>query len=863
MPDDYTRDRSTRGYVAVGGTATGVIETGNDWDWFRVELVAGRTYTIDLEGDDTGGGTLDSTVLRGLYDSDGRRISGTQTNGGGEGDNARLEFTPAESGSYYISARGYRMQTGSYTVRVTQTDAPPDFAETSYTFELAENADGSTDRVALGTVSATDPEASTVTYGIEGGNDAGLFEVDSATGELFYTGTGEDYESGTTGHELTVRASDGNLHADVAVNVTVTDVAEDDYPRNRSTEGYVPVGGTATGVIETGNDWDWFRVELVAGRTYTIDLEGDDTGGGTLDSTVLRGLYDSDGRRISGTQTNGGGEGDNARLEFTPAESGSYYISARGYRMQTGSYTVRVTQTDAPPDFAETSYTFELAENADGSTDRVALGTVSATDPEASTVTYGIEGGNDAGLFEVDSATGELFYTGTGEDYESGTTGHELTIRASDGNLHADVAVNVTVTETVQVTPRPTSPTVTGTPIGNPDVSQPEWIQIGILDYSHPRWLLKSFDYGMLWAGWGFGLGGSQRGAPEEIVIAEVDGVTALRFNPANRTSAWYDRNPGAADHPVHGERDWEIQDDFFFPRLAWTAGDDPYLIAQVYLGSSRSSDYTSLRMPALYENSSGGEARTWPGIFYRDGLLQIRGPGRGDIAVTPSGHEGKGWVTLGMTVDDHGDITYVGRYGTHSLAELFGHPDFEYRNSDISREHDRSYFPLTHSGNTVGMFSQHISDDSVNAIAYIEYGKNLVVDNDSIPDGATQLGDITQLNGPRFPHGKVNGDSDVMDYYSFTLSEPRNVLLGLRRLDAAADLVLENAEGNVLASGTEAGTMDERIRKTLEAGEYYVRVEAREPGHNAYVFRYGVTAVDEGAGTTDNHTLGIAEDVM
>ena len=38
------------------------------------------------------------------------------------------------------------------------TNEAPAFGEASYAFDLAENADGSTDRVALGTVSATDPE---------------------------------------------------------------------------------------------------------------------------------------------------------------------------------------------------------------------------------------------------------------------------------------------------------------------------------------------------------------------------------------------------------------------------------------------------------------------------------------------------------------------------------------------------------------------------------------------------------------------------------------------------------------------------------------------------------------------------------
>ena len=44
MPDDYSADRFTTGTVAVGGSATGVIETALDQDWFAVEQVVGRGF---------------------------------------------------------------------------------------------------------------------------------------------------------------------------------------------------------------------------------------------------------------------------------------------------------------------------------------------------------------------------------------------------------------------------------------------------------------------------------------------------------------------------------------------------------------------------------------------------------------------------------------------------------------------------------------------------------------------------------------------------------------------------------------------------------------------------------------------------
>ena len=437
VTDDFEAGTGTTGTVAVGGSATGEIETGGDFDWFGVELVAGRTYVIDLEGDDTGGGTLDSTVLHGLYDADGNRISGTQTNGGGEGDNARLTYTAPESGTYYIAARGYLDQTGSYTVRVTDTTpAPqeaPGFDQQGYAFALAENADGSTARVSLGTVSAVDPEGAALSYSIAGGNGSGLFEIDAASGELFYTGAGEDFEAGTGPFELTVRASDGDLFTDTTVTVGVADVqeapafAEQGYAfalaenadggTNRVSLGTVsavdPEGAALSYSIAGGNASGLFEIDAASGELfYTGAGEDFEAGTGPFELTVRA----SDGELFTDT-----------------------------------TVTVSVTDVQEAPAFGAQAYLLGLAENTDGSTNGVSLHTVSAVDPEGAALSYSLEGGNGSGLFEIDVASGELFYTGTGEDYESGTTSFDLTVRASDGELFTDTTVTVSVTDVQEV----------------------------------------------------------------------------------------------------------------------------------------------------------------------------------------------------------------------------------------------------------------------------------------------------------------------------------------------------------------------------------------------------------------------------
>ena len=714
MPDDYTSDTQTTGAVAVGGSATGEIETSNDFDWFAVDLIAGHTYVIDLEGADSGGGALQDPVLRGLYDAAGNRIAGARDNDGGVGRDARLTFTAATTGAYYIEARGHSNQTGEYTVRVTEwvdtdaerggatdlgditalagpqfpaasldgssdsvdywrftlsearrvglglrqqdanadlfledaegnvlysgteegtasewisqtlpagtyfvrveaqeeganefklrygvsaanpavvaaleqqqqgTDEAPAFVAGSYAFSLAENADGGAIPVSLGLVQATDPEDEKITYSIEAGDSGGLFAIDSETGALSYRGAGEDYESETTSYELTVRASDGGLHSEVTVTVNVTDAQEapafaegsyafdlaenaagvslglvqatdpedetiiysieagdsgglfaidsetgalsyqgagedyesgttsyeltvrasdgtnatdtivtvnvtdlqepeeveplvtqseqstpqtvsepagEDLPTNTSTIGRVAVGDTATGKIGSTGDRDGFAVELLAGRTYIIDLRGSPTGDGTLDDPYLRGIKGPDGSRIAGVSNDDGGEGYNSQLNFTPTESGTHYIIAGAYS-GLGAYEVEVRDVspqtaqqktvNGPPAFGQTSYEFTLTENADGGANGVSLGAVSATDPEDSTITYSIEAGDSGGLFAIDSETGALSYQGAGEDYESGTTSYDLTVRASDGGLHSDVTVTVNVTDVAE-----------------------------------------------------------------------------------------------------------------------------------------------------------------------------------------------------------------------------------------------------------------------------------------------------------------------------------------------------------------------------------------------------------------------------
>ena len=107
MPDDYPPDRSTTGIVRVGDSATGVLETRGDIDWFRVRLQPGKTYRIDLEGAATRAGTLTDPELLGVHDYRGLRLApDILSDDAGAGLNSRLLFTADRYGEYYIAAGG-------------------------------------------------------------------------------------------------------------------------------------------------------------------------------------------------------------------------------------------------------------------------------------------------------------------------------------------------------------------------------------------------------------------------------------------------------------------------------------------------------------------------------------------------------------------------------------------------------------------------------------------------------------------------------------------------------------------------------------------------------------------------------------
>ena len=124
-PDEFASSVSDTthpfGQLAVGGSATGVLQQAGDHDLFAVQLQAGATYSISELGHQSGAGTLADPFLQ-IHDAAGNVLASNDDIVSGTNPDSRLTFVAPTSGTYYVDAGSFvDGYTGSYKVTVTQT----------------------------------------------------------------------------------------------------------------------------------------------------------------------------------------------------------------------------------------------------------------------------------------------------------------------------------------------------------------------------------------------------------------------------------------------------------------------------------------------------------------------------------------------------------------------------------------------------------------------------------------------------------------------------------------------------------------------------------------------------------------------
>jgi len=285
--------------VSVNGSVSGTIDFAGDQDWYRVTLVAGNQYAFELLAVDSGLGTLNDPLLR-LLNGSGTEL--VLDDDSGVGLESRITFTASAGGTYFLSAQGYATDTGTFQLTVTNLGSAVDVAGSTAT--IAAVADGAPATGTIGAAGDQDWYRVTLATGHQYRFD--LLGIDSGVGTLndpflrLLNGSGaelvtdDDSGSGLESHIAFTAGASGTYYLSAqsvgsgvgTFRLEVDDLGvapADTVPGSTATSATVATNGTpVAGTIGIAGDQDWYRVTLAAGTQYRFDLQGFESGQGTL-----------------------------------------------------------------------------------------------------------------------------------------------------------------------------------------------------------------------------------------------------------------------------------------------------------------------------------------------------------------------------------------------------------------------------------------------------------------------------------------------------------------------------------------------------------------------------------------------------
>ncbi|MCB8981162.1 MAG: cadherin domain-containing protein [Ardenticatenaceae bacterium] len=322
--------------------------------------------------------------------------------------------------------------TEDVVINLTNVNEPPVISP-SGPFNVSENTMTGTP---VTTVSATDVDASDViTFSITAGNTANAFTLGASTGVLSIAdGSLLDYDTPPTSYTLTIKAEDiagafdtedvvinlTNINEPPSISETTLSVVENSA--NTSLVGLVPASD------EDANDIGNLTFAILPGNgagAFAIANDGSNNGRITVANSSLLDYETKTSYVLNVIVT------DTLGLD------------------NTATVTINLTNVyDVAPNVSNA--TFFVVE---GSANGVAVGTVTATDPELSygdILTFAIIGGNTGTVFAINSTTGQITVPDTSKLDADTMPTFNLTVRATDRGGKID-----TGTITINVSPLP------------------------------------------------------------------------------------------------------------------------------------------------------------------------------------------------------------------------------------------------------------------------------------------------------------------------------------------------------------------------------------------------------------------------
>ena len=249
-----------------------------------------------------------------------------------EGDETLTVSIGGVSASAVVKDTSKAAATPSYALTASNSSINEGSIAT-FTLTTTNVASGTSVPYTLSGISASD---------VSGGSLSGNAVVNSSgTATISVTLLNDQFTEGS--ETLTVSA--GGASASTVVNDTSISALVDDYPWSTGTTGILNTSGsTLNGNIEINDDYDLFKVNLIAGSRYTIDLVPQSTAGLT-DPFLL--LYNPSVTFLLDDDNSGGGL--NSQISYTALTSGTYYVGVRHSTLTgTGGYKVSVKLASTP-----------------------------------------------------------------------------------------------------------------------------------------------------------------------------------------------------------------------------------------------------------------------------------------------------------------------------------------------------------------------------------------------------------------------------------------------------------------------------------------------------------------------------------
>ena len=386
--DDLAADETTTGRLEVGGSVTGNIGSDRDGDAFVVVLEKGRFYRFDLEGSETGQGTLADPKIRSITFFDGSNYTvfeDSDDRDSGQGNNSRLTFTLPSEGTYstgtlyiVVSEDGDN-NTGTYRLSMEQV------AGSGYGRTMTVQGNLQPGGTLSGTLGVPTSSGIFSYYFALEDLEVGRYTVDFGTGSIHSIHTYLT-DRNRTGHvtleDTWIIVDQGHGRRSFTFDVrpgmegthyVLLNILKDDTGSYTATleEAMPHLSVGRTGLVgEVPADsggfasyMEFFSVDLEAGQKYRVDIKGkhsrdeecEDDGGNdeacTLDLTMLGNIQAPDGDYVGGDGNfdnsdddvggsvlhfyGGGGDRGNTRFTFTAEQDGTHFLKVGGRLFKT------------------------------------------------------------------------------------------------------------------------------------------------------------------------------------------------------------------------------------------------------------------------------------------------------------------------------------------------------------------------------------------------------------------------------------------------------------------------------------------------------------------------------------------------